>query len=341
MRSKGMVGLDINKNYFCAGSRKSKNVFFRAYHKGMEVVEVGYKGYFFNIWHEIGLISAYDKYCFEYAYTQGGGKGKGSYEHIHKARLMFYLQHGSDEARKRKYSDALNDINTSNQRFKELADEHMPDVTTVINIEYQTKRKFYRYSDKHIEEMECIERGNMPKQLERICKILDYRRVWLNYLTKESFSLRKEIQDSPDGLPIYTDMWYRLRSCKHDGAKGVDCKWLRDYTQWLDEEVIKGRLASAVGSYAVHNGNIESDFLEDFTDAVSGLNDNHKAISGKSVLTVRVFNESGEVLGAINGTHLAFYKVKKAVKNKTVKNRRRRAAETYADGADGRIKDEP
>jgi hypothetical protein len=333
--SKGMVGLDISKNYFHMGSRKSKNVFFRAYHKGIEVVELGYKGYFFKIWHENGLISTYDRYCLEYAYTQAGGTGKGNYEHIHKARLMFYLEYGNDEARKSKYTTALNDINTTLRHFKELVDEYMPDVTTVINLEYQTKRKFYKYTDDYMDELRTAERERMPEQLERLYKVIDNRALWLNYLTKETFSLRKQVQDNPDGLPIYTDMWYRLRACKLGGVKKADYRWLRDYTQWLDEEVIKERFVSTVGSYAVHNGSLESGFLEDFAAAVTGLNDNHKA-GEKKRLSVTVTGEDGEVIDSLHGTHLSFYKVKKEVKNKTVKNRRRRIIEaSVADGRDG------
>jgi hypothetical protein len=320
----------------------------------MEVIENAYKGYFFKIWRDNGLINGYDMFCLEYAYITNSGDGKGNYENIHKARLLFYLEHGNDQDRKKKYTSALSDINTTPKQFKKLADEYMPDVTTVVNIEYQTKRKFYKSCDKDIEDMTCNERKDAPKNpdgsfpLERLYKIVDRRKIFLNGLTSDSFSFRKEKseQTDPDGKPIYTDMWARLRSCKV-GGMNCDKEILRNYSQQLDEEVIKSRLASAIGSYAVHNGNIDSDFLEDFEAAVSSLNDNHKinfnsraVLNGEEVperpkksLTVKVFDENGAEIETINGSHLSFYKVKKAIKNKTVKNRRRELIEKY--GFDG------
>ena len=51
---------DLTTEYFSLGQRKSNNVFFRSYNKTREVVEMGYKSFFFEIWLEQGLISNYD-----------------------------------------------------------------------------------------------------------------------------------------------------------------------------------------------------------------------------------------------------------------------------------------
>ena len=57
-------GNQITVEYLSLGSRKSNNLFFRAYNKTREVIEENYKGFFIELWHKNGLISAYDKYLF-------------------------------------------------------------------------------------------------------------------------------------------------------------------------------------------------------------------------------------------------------------------------------------
>ena len=62
--------LYLNPTYLLIGSPKSNNVAARIYDKTLEVVELGYKGYFFDLWHDCGMISYYDKYCLSKAYLE-------------------------------------------------------------------------------------------------------------------------------------------------------------------------------------------------------------------------------------------------------------------------------
>jgi len=64
-------------------------------------------------------------------------------------------------------------------------------------------------------------RGDVSTPLQRIYKILDYRSLFLDYLTSKTLSFHK------DGK--YLSWWERLRNVKHEGKK-VDGKLLRDYS---------------------------------------------------------------------------------------------------------------
>jgi hypothetical protein len=138
-------GTKLHKDYIGLGSKASKNVYARVYDKVKEVIEMGYKAFFFEIWHEKGLISYYDKWCMEYAFLHK------NVDYLAKARLAFYVEHGTDENRRTDYEKALNNHNKSLADYKRIADAFMPKTTPVLNIEYETKRKFYYYSDKFIE----------------------------------------------------------------------------------------------------------------------------------------------------------------------------------------------
>ena len=53
-------GTIMQKNYICFGKKESNNVRARIYDKVKEVIELGYKDFFFKIWYDNGLISYYD-----------------------------------------------------------------------------------------------------------------------------------------------------------------------------------------------------------------------------------------------------------------------------------------
>ena len=55
---------ELTTEYFSLGNRKSNNIFFRSYNKTREVVEMGYKSFFLDIWLENNLISKYDYYIY-------------------------------------------------------------------------------------------------------------------------------------------------------------------------------------------------------------------------------------------------------------------------------------
>jgi len=304
----------LRKDYFALGERSSNNVFVRCYNKALEVIEQGYKGFFFELWYTNGLISFYDKFCFEYALTFK------DYDYVHKAKLLFYIQYGTDERVKREFDLELNDMNNTMRDFERIAKAYMPEVTTVMNIEFETKRKFYYYSDEFIDtHLKYIPRDGVPPHLNRIYRITDNRAVFLDYLTSHAlaFERLRTVEKNDNGEKevriIYAPWWERLRNTKLDGIK-ADEKLLRKYASELDELVIKKRFVNNVASLAVYADKLNSGFIEDISDMLANLNDNHA-----QKMKVSVEGEAASKL-------LLDYSMRKAVKEKRLKNRKAKRA---------------
>jgi len=304
-------GTIFHKDYICFGNVESNNVRARVYDKVKEVIEMGYKNFFFKIWHDNGLISYYDKWCIEYAFPYK------SMDYLAKARLAFYVEHGADSNRCYRYHTALSSEKTTMAVFKRLADEFMPKVTTVLNIEYETKRKFYYYSDHIIDGFRLTEaRGEISTPLQRIYKILDYRSLFLDYLTGKTLSFHKGGK--------YLQWWERLRNTKHEG-KRVDGKLLRDYSYKMDKVAVQKRAIKAIASLAVYDDKLETGFVEDFTDMLSDISDN------KAHVGFRLVTENGEIVETVYGSLVGDYMTEKAKKEMTLKNRKKRRAEKQAE----------
>jgi hypothetical protein len=307
----------FRKDYFAMGNRKSNNVFVRCYNKALEVVQEGYKSFFFEIWRQAGLISYYDKYCFEEAYKEK------NYNYVHKAKLKFYLEHGTDEKVKKEFELILNDKKSTLEDFKIAAQSYMPELTQITNIEFETKRKFYYTSDLFIDSnLKTMPRAS-PEALKRIYKIIDNRSVFLEYLTSKTFYFKQSVTQKKETLEAigkheeencvtkereYVSWWRRLRATKLDGFP-VNEKLIREYTKSLDESIIKKRIINQVASIAVYGSNIETEFQEDISDLLSNLNDN-------DIHKIKVTFE-----GDIKTELLNDYKAKKQVKEMRLRNR--------------------
>lgn len=141
----------------------------------------------------------------------------------------------------------------------------MPEVTTVLNIEFETKRRFYYYSDKFIDDQlknitPCVQ------PLQRLFKILDNRHLFLDYLTDKTLSF-----NNSDGS--YCDWWRRLRSVKLDTVKS-DADLVRSYSKELDRNVVLKRAVNSVATAALYNGRYDMDLPGDVSDLLSNINDN-------------------------------------------------------------------
>jgi hypothetical protein len=298
------------KDYLCYGSKDSKNVRARVYNKVKEVIEMGYKAFFFEIWHKNGLISFYDKYCMEYAFLHK------NIDYLTKASLEFYVEFGTDPARRERYKEALEDKNTTMSDFKALAAKHMPKVTTILNIEYETKRKFYYYSDEFINHGLKLgdNRGEIKKPMERIYKILDYRDLFLDYLTSKTLSFYK----LENGELKYLSWWERLRNTKHDGRK-TDEKLIREYAYNMDKKAVQRRAVNSIASNAVYEDSIKTGFVEDLSDMLSDITDNqaHRML---------LVGDGGELIENIDSKVVRDYKVIKERKEKYLKNRKKKTA---------------
>jgi len=321
-------GSIFNDDYICLGKVKSNNVRARIYDKVKEVIELGYKDFFFKIWYDNGLISYYDKWCMEYAFPYRNT------DYLYKAAVAFYVEHMYEIYDKRPENElflpdylsncvkALNNENATLADFKALAREHMPAVTRILNIEYETKRKFYYYSDKFIEGFKTVER-TIPQPLERIYQILDNKGIFLDYLTSTTLSFYSGKDEN--GEPRYLAWWKRLRKTKLGGIK-ADEKLLREYSFMMDKRCVQRRAISAVASNAVYDDNIDSGFVEDFSDFMANLTDN-EAHEMTKIAMVNTY--SGFLLEEedISKAFLKDYSQNKEKKNKRLKNRKLRRGE--------------
>lgn len=257
-RKDGLIfddGLELN--YFALGNRSSNNVFIRIYDKTREVVELAYKGFFIYIWFENGLISAYDKYVLEYAYKYK------NYEKRFEGMLNFYLDFGTDELHKKEINHYLSNRDTNFNEIKKLALSLLPEITTITNIEYQTKRKFYYYGDEQINNFSTLQKCD---KLQRLYKILDNRKIFLDYLTH--YSLR-----FVDDLGKYKSWWKKLRNLKINSIEN-DCKYARVYQTNLDQDKIIKDSVRKIATLSIYKNKVNTNFAEDLTDFISILNDN-------------------------------------------------------------------
>jgi len=300
-------GTKLNFFYYSWGSPGSNSWLVKFYDKVKEVIEVGYKSFFFKLWHEGGLISHYDKYCYEYAYLHQ------NVDYIAKARLKFYIENGADTERIRLYQEALANPNKTLKEYKKMADEFMPSTTPVMNVEYQTMRDFYRRSDKFIKTLKTLEREG-PPILNRMYQVLDNREIWLDYLHGDGFSFQKGKTD--DGKPIYLPWWERLRNTKVGGIK-ADEKLLRDYANNMDREVVARQGAKRISSFALMNGLTQTGELEDFLYYAAFLTDNqlHK------IDNLTLNKSDGTVIDKLKNPMLASYRNDKRRQEKSIKNR--------------------
>ena len=257
---KDKTDIRLIKDYFSLGERSSNNIFVRIYNKALEVVEMAYKSFFFAVWYQNGLINSYDKFCYEYAYE------KKDLNYIYKAMVEFYLMYGADAEIKEKFQKAIAE-ELPLLKYKELVKGIMPECTTVINVEFETKRKFYYYSDKFIDGMlKTNDRKLIDPALERIYKIIDNRGIFLDYLTDKTLSFR--VGDD------FVDWWSRIRRVKLPDTVVDSPELIREYQKSLDKDIVIKRAANAIGTVALYSGNSGFDFQEDISDLLSNFNDN-------------------------------------------------------------------
>jgi len=313
-------GTILHKNYVCFGEKKSKNIEAKIYNKVKEVIEEGYKGFFFKIWYDNGLISYYDKWCMEYAYQYK------NVDYLDKARLAFYVEHGRDAQRRERYASVIKNKNTTLADCKRLADEKvkigdsnvlfMPKLTSIINIEYTTKRKFYYYSDNFIEDFKHIAK-DIPKPLEYLYKILHNKEIFLEYLTSKSLSFHSGKDEN--GNIKYMPWWERLRNVKLGGIK-ADKKLLREYVFEMDKKLVQKKAINALASSAVYDDKLDTGFIQDMSDFMSDISDNQAHKMGRMLFV----DSDGEIAQELQGNLLRDYHTVKAKKEMLIKNRKKR-----------------
>lgn len=255
-------------DYISLGSRRSNKLFFRIYEKSKEVVQMNYKGFFFEIWRSRGLISRYDQFVYEEAYRLGSFKTG-----VNLGRIKWYMKFGKDPVLKQ-HLDELRikcDINSDNNPFMEKALKGvLPPVTKILNFEFETKRKYYYDTHRSLFEGEEI-----PEDpLYPLYHVLSQRRSILDHLTRDVVCFYNFFEDE---LPEVMDFWRRIQTCKIPGVPDeATLQIYYTYARNLDYQRTKKRVCDAVASLSIiKNGTFDTDtFAEDFWEAINSLNDN-------------------------------------------------------------------
>lgn len=266
------VGRKNNKHltveYLSLGNRKSNNLFFRSYNKVREVIEENYKEFFIQYWLDSGLINRYDYEIYTFAYK------KKRYDSIEWAKLDFYLKHGKDPYLKGKCIEMLkNESEIKIDDLRKIFKGVLPEPTLIMNIEFQTQRKFYKSSDKFIEFLPF--RSDISiNELVRLFQIIDNRKIFLDYLTSTTVAFKKDGQ--------YMDFWKRLRACKVD--KVLNIKLKREYVKNINVDLIKKRLKSNLATLSLYTGNDDTDINDDMSLLLCILNDNDMKVDENGLI---------------------------------------------------------
>ena len=276
----GDIGKKIDIDYISFGHRKSNDIFVRIYNKSREVVEKNYKAFFIDKWYKDKLINAYDHYVYTRAYEM-----KSYVTGLLVARIDWYLEHGRDESIKTELRAVRESCYVKSDNIDQLRDKvdaYLPPVTLIMNVEYQTKRKFYSTLDEWIDiyqkpfyrngEFVCFyQKGELP--LWRLFSILSLRSEICNYLTGTSlcFVDKKGTKDEK-----YMYWWRRINECYiEEYDKRIIDLW-RSHEHHADMEKTKRRICGTVASMSIlkNNGFKNGTFMEDVSDVLCTLNDN-------------------------------------------------------------------
>lgn len=315
----------ITIDYFSLGSRSSNNIFVRMYNKSREVVEMEYKGMFFEIWYNKNLISKYDMYVYEFCYLQG------SFEKIPLGVLKWYIENGKNQERINKckelflkYGDNPKKLlSLKNPTPKEengkidkrtLFEAWFPQVTLIHNIEFQTKRKFYSRLDKMISVFPILTKNNFETlPLGRLFQIIDNRGIFLKGLTHDAVRFVKDSRvNVNEDKTDYLRWWKSIRSSKVTSFDDT-IKLSRDYMKKLNIEKIKKDIITKVSTFSIYNGNdVDNSFHDDLSDFLSYYNDNDMECN--RVLFMQ--ENTGEILSLKDEE---YYKLKKQQKYKSLK----------------------
>lgn len=259
---------DYEIDYVTLGCKSSANVFFRIYLKSKEVVEKGYKAFFLKLWFLNGMINRYDLYCYEYAYDNK------NWDYLNLGRLKFYLEYGTDMMIKGTCKDILNGkIKMKYDELKHFADMITPAVTLVINVEYQTMRKF----SSSIVLPDSTYNFKKWGVRSRLYDIVDNYRYIANYLIKHCVRLVTPVGDENKSRRDDCPFWSCLsRSRTIDGKNTPsDTSAIRQYDHERNAELVKKRALGSIASYNLYSkGENDETGEQDLIDFISCLNDN-------------------------------------------------------------------
>lgn len=260
----------IDLDYLALGNRRSNHLFFRIYDKGKEVVEQNYKAFFFKVWEASGLISKYDRFCYEYAYLMRSYKTG-----LLLGRIEWYMQNGWDDELKAKLERLVETCNINsdnNPRIESEIKGILPPVTKILNFEYETRRSWYLRHEDFLQHVFYIHEG--PEALRHLFHVLYCRPHFIKRLTTDVVCFVENRQDV-DSKPL--DFWRRIQRCKIGRWYYflID-KSYSTYSREFDKLRMKTRLLNTVASLSVMvtNSTSERELGSDMWDIIGMINDN-------------------------------------------------------------------
>ena len=268
-------GKDIRLDYFALGQKKSNAIFFRCYNKSQEVVEKNYKPFFIERWLENGLISQYDAYVYRKAYELHSYRTG-----LLVGRMQWYIENGKDGELRERFQRDLDTgyVNSDNNEFleRELSSV-LPPVTLIMNVEFQTKRRFYAsVGEQFLRGM--VYRYDGDPALEKLMKLVSLSPEFLEYLTRETicFVADRNDEDGKGKDRVMCDWWRRIHSCRIPFTDKVTLDLWREYDRKTDIVRSRSLLQSAIARYSIiSRQSLDSrSFAEDVSDVLCSLNDN-------------------------------------------------------------------
>ncbi len=252
------------------GNRKSHTVFFRCYDKTNEVVCLKYKSFFFERWRQNGLISAFDRFCLESAYELGCYRSG-----ILWGRSEWYLRYGKDPVLQRRIRDLREKYyikSDNNIHLEEAIKGIVPEVTTIVNFEFQTQRRLYAGMQDLVDGLPKPDDLEFP-DLAHLEKLLSIRKSVCTYLTSTSLQF---VKDRKAKEPELIWWWQRIRECKIDDHTGDVGGVLRTYQQNVDKKKVSISMYSNVArlSALITDDYESADLSEDLSAALCEINDN-------------------------------------------------------------------
>lgn len=257
---------DITCDYLSLGRRKSNNTFVRIYNKTQEVLDQGYKQFFFKIWLCNNLINRFDYYVLEKSFLAGG------YLHVDRSRLSFYLEYGNDFNIKSEINYLLK--GHDNEAIKKLADKIVPKLTLVCNIEIQTKRKFYASMDNSINLLDT--RTFKHIELKRLFKIYDNKDLFHTFITTHVIRFVDRSSHSRKTNCETSSWWQRLQNIElYQSVKyGLFRELIREYQRDLDIIRMKKDILNKLSTFSIYQKNMNDDSSnKDIVDFMSYLNE--------------------------------------------------------------------
>lgn len=261
---------NFETDYISIG-RKDQDTFIRIYNKTKEVIEMGYKCWFFKVWFLNELISRYDLYCYEEAY-----KNK-SYKYLYIARLKWYLENGNNELVKDKCRKFINQYETKTSKIDDnimnFCDSITPKLNIITNVEYQVRRKESK-TYKKVPFRDNSKYGSCKE----IYDYFDNIGIITDYLTSKTFRLVSG-DDPNKSRRDYHPFWAALRASKMIDVKKIRPeqipKKFRQYDRKLNAEVIKRKISNSAVTLGIYaKGKNKDSVGTDIIQAISCLNDN-------------------------------------------------------------------